>query len=390
MKHIAFRIIVLCILLPPICYGVTVQGMEYYLGKKYTRDVRQVCVGDTALLLQGSVRLKDTVNANVDRYLNQQKLLSWGVKATVWVTSGTRVFLYPAPVETSGTLPLPNEALEVASENYSLLNDGLSVTVDVKLAFGRLLSNIILGSYIFLAIVALYAFYRAGLMRAAREEAAMNEQLQHLLEQERAYSRRLVELKEDRERVSAERDRLEKTLDAERKKAGSNEAEMFGEIVQLDETLTRNLQQQKQQEEEIKFLSEKIQAYETQQEKAHAPKGKETDILAKRFGALYKNISIHDRAVSGFASFTEDMKIKCEEIIHRLNEAPDQVPIKRKVFSGKGREAVWEVLFAYSGRLYFRRTRDQRIEVLAVGSKNTQSKDLEFIDKISRRLKTED
>ena len=79
------------------------------------------------------------------------------------------------------------------------------------------------------------------------------------------------------------------------------------------------------------------------------------------------------------------MKIRGEEIIHRLNEAPDQVPIKRKVFSPKGREAVWEVLFSYNGRLYFRKSRDKRIEVLAVGNKNTQTRDLEFIDKISRR-----
>ena len=82
---------------------------------------------------------------------------------------------------------------------------------------------------------------------------------------------------------------------------------------------------------------------------------------------------------------TEEMKIKGEEIIHRLNEAPDQVPIKRKVFSRKGRETVWEVLFAYNGRLYFRNSKDKGIELLAVGNKNTQSRDLEFIDKISRR-----
>ena len=389
MKHIAFRIIVLCILLPPVCYGFTIQGLEYYLGRKYTRDVEQVCVGDTAPLFQGSIRLKDAVSANIDRYLQQQQLLSHGARATVWVTTtGNRIVLYPAPVETSESpLPLPNEALEIASENYSLLHDGLSVTVDVELEFGRLLPNMILGLYIVLAVLSLYVIYRAGIRKAEAEEAALNESLQRLQMQAEEFSRRLEELKADREHVSAERDRLKKTLDDERRKAGSSEADLFNEIVQLDEKLTKNLLLQRQQEEEINTLNEKISTYEAQYRKARTPKGKETDVIAKRFGTLYKNISVHERALEGFAVLPEEAKIKAEEVIHRLNEAPDQVSIKRKVFSGKGheRETVLEVLFAYNGRLYFRRTKDQQVQILSIGNKNTQSRDLEFIDKISRK-----
>ena len=385
MKHISFRIIVLCVLLPPVLYGFTVQGLEYYLNRKYTRDVEQVCVGDASLLLQGSVRLKDAVGSNIERYLQQQRLLSWGVRATVWVTTGSRIVLYPSPVEVSGTPPFPDEALEIATENYSLLQDGLSVSVGVELAFGRLLPNIILGVYVILSVLALYGLYRAGIRKSDQEEAALNEELQRLLVQEQAFSKRLGDLRTNREQVSSERDQLEKTIDEERQKAGSNEAELFDEIVQLDEKLTQNLILQKQQEEEIKALSDRINAYEADKKKVRTRKGKEVDLLAKRFGTLYKNISVHDRALEGFATLSEEMKIKGEEVIHRLNEAPDQVPVKRKVFSGKGRETVLEVLFSYNGRLYFRRNREQRVEVLSVGNKNTQSRDLEFIDKISRR-----
>jgi hypothetical protein len=39
---------------------------------------------------------------------------------------------------------------------------------------------------------------------------------------------------------------------------------------------------------------------------------------------------------------------------------------------------VLEVLFGYKGRLYFRNTRDKQVEVLAIGTKNTQSRELEF------------
>ncbi len=56
--------------------------------------------------------------------------------------------------------------------------------------------------------------------------------------------------------------------------------------------------------------------------------------------------------------------------------------IKRKVFGRKGHETVFEVLFAYSGRLYFRKTAQNRIEVLTIGTKNTQGKDLKFLEKL--------
>ena len=45
-------------------------------------------------------------------------------------------------------------------------------------------------------------------------------------------------------------------------------------------------------------------------------------------------------------------------------------------------KTLFEVIFAYKGRLYFRKAKDNRIEVLTVGTKNTQVKDLEFLDNI--------
>ena len=71
--------------------------------------------------------------------------------------------------------------------------------------------------------------------------------------------------------------------------------------------------------------------------------------------------------------------MKAEEVIHQLNANPDLVPIKRKVFGKKNRQTVLEVVFAYKGRLYFRKGQDRRVEVLAVGTKNTQERELEFL-----------
>jgi hypothetical protein len=94
---------------------------------------------------------------------------------------------------------------------------------------------------------------------------------------------------------------------------------------------------------------------------------------------LYKNLLVSQRAVDGLVELNEEMRLKAEEVIHQLNANPDLVTIKRKVFGKKNRETVLEVVFAYKGRLYFRRGTDRRLEIVAIGTKNTQERELEFL-----------
>ena len=128
----------------------------------------------------------------------------------------------------------------------------------------------------------------------------------------------------------------------------------------------------------------KTKITELEKSRNHLSKQKEKSIekLGKRFKALYKNIELTQRALNALTDMTDDMSLKAEEIIHQLNSDPDLVSVKRKVFSKKGKTASFEVVFAYNGRLYFRRTNGKRIKILTIGSKNTQSKDLMFIDNI--------
>jgi hypothetical protein len=73
------------------------------------------------------------------------------------------------------------------------------------------------------------------------------------------------------------------------------------------------------------------------------------------------------------------MRLKAEEVIHQINAAPDLVTIKRKVFGKKNRDTVLEVVFAYKGRLYFRKGPGRRVEIVAIGTKNTQERELEYL-----------
>ncbi len=137
---------------------------------------------------------------------------------------------------------------------------------------------------------------------------------------------------------------------------------------------------------QIQVEIDRLQSTEAQhQEKLlelNKQKQKATETYHKRFRTLYKSLIVNDRAVTGFGSLTTDLQLKAEEIILQLHDDPKLVPIKRKVFGKKNRETVFEVLFAYKGRLYYRTTQDQKIEVVAIGTKHTQTKDFKFLDQL--------
>ena len=136
---------------------------------------------------------------------------------------------------------------------------------------------------------------------------------------------------------------------------------------------------QAEQTGEIENLRTKITQQEKGRHKQEKQKNKTAESTKKRFNTLYKNLRINERAIYAFVELNEEMKIKAEEVIHQLNDDPSVVTIKRKVFGGKGQKTVFEVVFAYKGRLYFRNLKNRQVEVLAVGTKNTQARELEFL-----------
>ncbi len=89
------------------------------------------------------------------------------------------------------------------------------------------------------------------------------------------------------------------------------------------------------------------------------------------------------KAISGFLQLNEDQQIKAEEIVSMLDKSPDNVTIKRKVFSGKKHKTTcFEILFAYNGRLYFKKEDNNIFEIVVIGTKNTQAKDMDFLHKL--------
>ena len=384
MKYLSFKIIACCIILPPVCYILTLQLLENRLHDRYARQVQAVLLGDAEALFSGKDRLKAVVPRNVDGFLAKLRLIPLGLGVRVDVHTRRGTLLYPPPFENSagfGVAAAP--AREIAEENYRLLTEGLEVVVDVVVDHNTPLSNLILGFYVGCGLLALFFYYRRGTRKDLRDRAEKAGEILQLSEMSRLHQENLEKLKTEREHLTGELNRLKSEFSQQAAKALENEDQMIAEVVTLEDKIQRNLNRQKAQAEEVEALREKIAAYEKDKDTADRSRRKQLEVVQKRFNTLYKNLSLHDRALKGFGELAEDMKLKCEEVIHQLNDNPQQVPVKRKVFGKKGIETILEVTFSYNGRLYYRSGKDQKTEVLAIGTKNSQEKDLGFLNRFN-------
>jgi len=282
--------------------------------------------------------------------------------------------VYPT-YSNAGENPIADsDSMRIAAENYRILQEGLNVNVDVTFQHNTLISNLILGGYSFVFLLGLYFYYRTGVRRFMAEEHWQRENIDNLVAMEKSRSQKLFSLTQNREELVCEIKKTRKQLEDTKSKVGKNEDDFIEEIVKLEEKITKNIAFQDE-------LQKKIKSFE-QDKRADTPKtGKDRKKIKKKFSVLYKNTIVHDRAISGFMALSDDLQIKSEEIIHQLNYDSQQVLIKRKVFSKKSRVTVLEVLFAYKGRLYFRNIKG-KIEILSIGTKNSQAGDLTFLDNL--------
>ncbi len=379
--------LILAVLLPPILYILSVEiiqkvYIENWLEDRCRNAVESIAIGNSQPLFSGEVRLKDRIRENISAHLKASILTKMGIKARIAVLTKKGTVLYPPIFEVDeDLLSQRTDHMRVAAENLKLMEEGLLYKTELVLEYNSLLSILLLLFYISLASSFLSYFYKKESRKAREDAVGKNREIGRLAHLEKEHREKLRALEEERALLTAEFERLRKTLEEEKARASRNEDEMVKEIIALEEKIQNNLALRDEQQSEIRDLQEKLSVLEKEREKEE-PARKELNIVQKRFKTLYKNISFEKKAINGFAALEEDLKIKCEELIHLLNDTPELVSIKRKVFGKKGRQTVLEVVFAYKGRLYFRKTKDSRIEILTIGTKNTQTKDLEYLNSL--------
>ena len=384
MKYLSFKLIAFFIMLPAVLY---ISFMEFvvkdlylgnYLTKQYGNEIERVLLGDTKPLTAGKTKLADAIANNIDNYFSVLPHAKLGVKPNVTVITKEGRLVYPDIAAEFAASSISDPA-RISFENTRFINDGLLVKTEFELRRPVTpLAISVLSVFLFISFLGTHLFYRSGRRRAMREDSEASEILEKLREQIAAGEEKLELLETENERLSLKHSNASRELERVRNKTSKNEEHMFDEIVALEEKLEEEKSLRIEQEKEIGELEDKVR----QLEKIKRKDGKSSDMIQKRFRALYKNIAIHDKAVGGYSDLTEELKIKAEEVIHQLNDDPKLVTIKRKVFGKKNRETVLEVLFAYKGRLYFRNLNENRIEVLAIGTKNSQARELEFLNNL--------
>jgi hypothetical protein len=360
--------------------------LEGYLQRHASSRLNQLIIQNPEALYEGRFSVKEEVQRNVGRYLSSSLLGRLGVRTRIIVTTGDGRILYPTPFKedmgkmsqgTDFSQP-PHSSLnyvEMAAENYRILNQGLILSVSVKINHNSWLSNSILIFFVIVFVLIIQRFIRKGIKEAEKQEKRNKEITSRLTDQ-------LSQAESELEQAGTkEQEYLNKIalLNKDKRELSTDINGLLDEMEKLEAGLEdqRNIREEK--ELEVLKLAEEL---DLQKEALLKPKKKKkkNEALAKRFRVLYKNVVFTDRAIDGFLSLNDEYKLKAEEIIHKLNEDDSQVPVKRKVFLKGGKRDILEVIFAYSGRIYFHKNGQSRTKILTIGTKNTQQKDMAFIE----------
>ena len=385
MKFFPIKIAILCLLATPLLYIVTLSSYERYLNKEYAYRIQNILIGDSKSLLEGVTSLEEQISNNIYDFLKSDWLVQIAkLDINIFVTTAQKKIIYPIFLDVDSLAQDLNSKVDsdiIAKNNFDLLNSGLIVNIETNLNHGSNIGNIILVLYFGVSFFIFFIFYKRGSAKASAETEKKAHLISDLKREEQNYKEILNGLKKDRQGLFENIKSLNAKYQDDKTKAKINEEEMFEEIIRLEEKLTSFNKLKESKEIEISDLKSEIQKYSRR--KSSKLRRNEFDFIAKRFSTLYKNIGMNRKALSGFLEMSDELQIKAEEIIHLLDRNPDKITIKRKVFSGKkNRTACFEVLFAYNGRLYFKKNEKNMAEILVIGTKNTQTKDMEFIHKL--------
>ena len=123
-------------------------------------ESEQILIQDIEALHGGRYTVDEEVNRNIENYLMNSFIYGIGFRANIVVRTKDDRILYPIHsimrndqgLKQGGFSAVPEDSLnyiEVASNNYSILNDGLFISLDLDIENNSWLSNSIIIFYIF-------------------------------------------------------------------------------------------------------------------------------------------------------------------------------------------------------------------------------------------------
>jgi hypothetical protein len=277
-----------------------------------------------------------------------------------------------------------------------------STDVSVSVPHTSLLANTILIGYASILLWGLYTYNRANQRRYARQTSeairARDQAAERAatIESELAIARNRLDTIEPAEEaqgaeitaLQSERRELQIKLNVlasreeELRGSADRAVELSDEVSALEELLEEAAGDISSKEEELKELEKNLKQAA---KGGGASRGKGSEALGRRLRTLYRTAEIDDHAIDTlFALRDEAMKLKAEEAIKRLAEEADNVAVRRKVGGLPNHLHIFELGFGGKGRIYYTRGKQQRFRIVAVGAKNSQDSDMEYLRRLGR------
>jgi hypothetical protein len=322
MKYFPIKVAIICLLATPILYIATLISCENYLDKIYSNQIQNILIGDSKKMLDGSVRLEEQIAVNIQDFLKSDWLvqnLKLDINIVITTTDGKIV--YPIFVDINSLSKDINNEFNsqiIAKNNFDILNANLIKNIETNLSHGSMLGNIILVLYFGISFLIFFVFYRIGSSKAAKERKIKANLITELQNEEQLQAQILNDLKNERQGLFENIKILNAKYQKYQKKAKINEEDMFDEIIALEGQLNSYIELKHSKEAEISDLKSEIQKFERR--KGSKNRRLEFEFVTKRFTALYKNIEMNRKAVTGFIHLNDDQQIKAEEIIHLMDQ----------------------------------------------------------------------
>lgn len=282
--------------------------------------------------------------------------------------------LLPATVDVAVTVPLSS----VAANAILVVYAGLLVTIlfvytrtltrreELRLAEVVAARDAISGRA--LTIETELETVRDRLAQIEPETEVSAEEIQALEEDRRQLTVKLAQLELREEELRARSSRIQ-GLEEERRT--------------LEEFLDEAMQDLGQKDEEIRSLERRIK--KVRKSSGARESGREAESLARRLRTLYKNLEFDERAIADLVRYRDEAtKLKAEEALKRLSDDAENLVVRRKVGGLPPHLSIFEMGFAGKCRLYYTKGRQRRHRILAMGAKNSQKADLEYLSRLPR------
>jgi hypothetical protein len=377
----SFRLTYVAILCFLVLYVFTVKGLEQALSRYFRARVAE------------AVRVDPSAGSVVDQI---QARVGAVVHDSLWTRIGG-VRVTPIVLGADGQTPLyvggrripPPMPTDPVAEAERLLPASSEVVVSVP--HNSLAANAVLVVYAALLIQVLFLYERR---RSRAEEQRLVAALAAREETAARAARIEAEVQGEMESLRSERLRLQEKLeglarreDELRAQAGQMQETLATERQSLEELLDEALADLARKDEELHGLSERLRSASQQgrADAAAAPRARDVDLLGIRLRTLYRNLEIDDHAIRNLVALGDEaMKLRAEESLKRLDADVETASVRRKVGGLPAHLTIFELGFAGKGRIYYAPGRQRRFRVLAVGAKNSQKTDLEYLSRLPR------